>query len=176
LDTSLNANDLGAHIGLVWIDYSIWLFKSGCLRTSSITLVWLFKSDQLSSSSINTDLIVQVRASQLVFNQHCFDCSSQVSQLSSSSLNNTFHVQTINASQLHEPDTDELYPSPRATVLKTNNQWEALDHNLMGFEWSKKGPLNNTLIHFNGYKGGHLDVWWDIFKTVKKTVYSSFTS
>jgi hypothetical protein len=79
-------------------------------------------------------LTVQVRSAQLVFSQHWFDCSGQVSQLSSSSLNTMCHVRTINAPPLHAPGMDELYPRPRAAVLKTNNQWEALDHNLMGFE------------------------------------------
>ena len=115
---------------------------------------WLYCSSQVShfsSSSVNTGLIVQVKAVQLVRSQHWFDCSNQGSQLNSSSstlvwpfksgqlnsfsLNTTCFARMISASQLHAFGMDELHPSPCVTVLKTDNQWEALDHNLMGFAW-----------------------------------------
>lgn len=41
-------------------------------------------------------------------------------------------------SQLHMSNTGESHRSLRAPVLNIDNQWEALDHDLMVFEWSIK--------------------------------------
>jgi len=102
------------------------------------TLVWLFKSSQ---------------PARHIFSQHWFDCSSQASQLSTSSVNTGLIVQvkSVSSARLHlipcvlygrsaRLDSTRLVRmsctfSPRAAVQKADNQWEALDHNLMDFEW-----------------------------------------
>ena len=184
--------------------------SSACLQS---TLVWLFKSSQstqhvfsqhwydcssqasqLGTSSVNTGLIVQVKPAssarlqstlvwlfkssqppQHVFSQHWFDCSSHTSQLGTSSINTSLIVQVKSASsaRLHLIpcvlygrsmclDSTRLVRMSctlvHARPYRKQTINETLDHKLMGFEWSEKGPLDQ---HFNDYKRGHLDGWWD---------------
>ena len=138
--------------GLAWIDHSIWLFKSS-------------------------------QPARHVFSQHWGDCSSQASQLGTSSVNTGLIVQVkpARSARLHlrpcvqygrsvRLDSTRLVRmsgtfSPRAAVQKADNQWDALDHNLMGFEWSEKCPLDQ---HVDDYKRGHLDGWRGRFKKKKQ--------
>jgi len=189
LNYSLN---LGIDSGLAWIDHSILIVQvrpASSVRFQS-TLVWLFKSGQ---------------PARHVFSQRWFDCSSQASQLGTSSVNAglivqsqasqlgtpslkaTYLVRMINASRLHALARLHLRPhiwygwsthlgsmrlvrmsctfTPRAAVQKADDQWEALDHNLMGLEWSEIGPLDQLI---DGYKREHIDCWWDRWKRWKQ--------
>ena len=114
-----------------------------------------------------------------VFSQRWFDCSSRTSQLGTSSVNAGLIVQVGPASSArlhlrpriwygwstHLGSTRLVRISctftPRAAVQKTDDQWEALDHKLMGLEWSDIGLLVQLS---EGYKREHIDCWWDTIR------------
>ena len=89
-----------------------------CLKSCRVVEVGGCQCSSQASqlTSVNTSLIVQVRSTRLVFSQHWFDCSSQTSQLISSSHYTMCHVWMISVSRLHVPGTDELQPNPHAAI------------------------------------------------------------